>query len=275
MANVKNDEIREAVRRTYGKVAKADGEECCCDCDCGSTDTPTLEQQSAALGYSPQDVSSAPEGANLGLGCGNPQALASLKPGETVLDLGSGGGFDCFLAAGAVGKEGRVIGVDMTPEMLAKARANAEKAGAENVEFRLGEIEALPVADSSVDVIISNCVINLSPQKPKVFEEALRVLKPGGRLAVADIVATAPLPEEAREDLALLAECVSGAAQIGELEAALTQAGFTDVSITPTDESKEILRQWQPGGRVQDYVVAANITATKPGPARLAASGNV
>lgn len=205
----------------------------------------------------------APEGANLGLGCGNPQAIADLKPGEVVLDLGCGGGFDCFLAAKRVGPTGRVIGVDMTPEMVARARVNTEKVELDNVEFRLGEIEHLPVADASVDVIISNCVINLSPDKPAVFRDAFRVLRPGGRLAVSDVVATAELPAEWRKDMALLSGCVSGAANIDTLSQILVDAGFVGISIKPKEESREFIRDWQPGARPEDYVVSANIRAIK------------
>jgi ubiquinone/menaquinone biosynthesis C-methylase UbiE len=199
----------------------------------------------------------------MGLGCGNPQAIAALKPGETVLDLGSGGGFDCFLAAQQVGETGQVIGVDMTPEMVSKARENAAKAGYANVEFRLGEIEHLPVADATVDVILSNCVINLSPDKRRVFQEAFRILKPGGRLAIADIVATAPMPEEVKHDLALLAGCVAGAAEIDALISMLVEAGFTNICIKPKDESKEVIRAWIPGRRIEDYIVSATIEAVK------------
>jgi ubiquinone/menaquinone biosynthesis C-methylase UbiE len=193
-------------------------------------------------------------------------ALASLKPGETVVDLGSGGGFDCFLAAKQVGETGQVIGVDMTPDMVTKARMNAEKIGAKNVEFRLGEIEYLPVADNSADIIMSNCVINLSPDKLSVYRDAFRVLKPGGRLAIADIVATAPLPEEVQKNLALVAACVGGAATIDDTEKMLKEVGFQDIKITAKDESRELIRQWDPNksNNAGDYVVSAYIEAVKP-----------
>jgi arsenite methyltransferase len=181
-----------------------------------------------------------------------------------VLDLGCGGGFDCFLAATKVGPSGRVIGVDMTPEMVARARENAEKAELGSVEFRLGEIEHLPVADASVDVIISNCVINLSPDKPAVFREAFRALRPGGRLAVSDVVATAKLPDSWRDDMRLLSGCVSGAADIDALLEMLTDAGFVDVSIQPIEESREFIRYWQPETRLEDYVLSAAIRASRP-----------
>jgi SAM-dependent methyltransferase len=200
----------------------------------------------------------------MGLGCGNPQAIADLKPGETVLDLGSGGGFDCFLAARQVGETGQVIGVDMTADMIAKARENALKGGYANVEFRLGEIEHLPVADASVDVIISNCVINLSPEKLDVFREVYRILKPGGRLAISDVLATAPLPAELKNDLQLLSACVSGAATVVEITAMLQEAGFQDIEIQTRDESRELIREWGPEKNVQDYIVSASIEAVKP-----------
>jgi SAM-dependent methyltransferase len=210
------EEIRQAVRETYGKVAR-EGSENGCGCGCSPEGcgpgllAPTARSASEGMGYSKEEVDSVPDGADLGLGCGNPHGIAALKPGETVLDLGAGGGFDCFLAARQVGDSGRVIGVDMTPDMVSRARKNAEKGGYENVEFRLGEIERLPVADGSVDVILSNCVVNLSPAKSKVFEEAYRVLKPGGRLAISDIVATGPLSEAMKRDLELISGCVAGA----------------------------------------------------------------
>jgi len=261
----KKDQIRQAVRINYGKVAKAGNSGCCSTSSCCSPGSvSSADAISAQLGYSNEEVSAVPEGANMGLGCGNPQAIASLKPGETVLDLGSGGGFDCYLAAQAVGDTGRVIGVDMTPEMLSRARENAAKAGFMNVEFRLGEIERLPVSDKSIDVIISNCVINLSPEKHKVFDDAFRVLKSGGRLAVSDVVATAELPEEVKNDLALHAACMAGASLISDVEAMLRKSGFRNIRIQPKDESREFIRTWAPGRKVEDYVVSATIEAVKP-----------
>ncbi len=226
-----DNEIKKAVRERYAKAAGAD---CSCGC-CGDTSTwPSTElatDYSKQIGYSEAEMSSVPEGANLGLGCGNPVALASLKEGEVVLDLGSGPGFDCFLAAARVGKSGRVIGVDMTPEMLLKARENKAKGEYENVEFRLGEIENLPVADSSVDVIISNCVINLSPHKDRVFKEAYRVLKPGGRLMVSDIVLLTELPEKVKVSVAAYVGCVAGASKKQEYLDAISGVGFKDVQV--------------------------------------------
>ena len=260
----KEDEIRQAVLENYSEVAKRGGSGCGPATSCCGGGTVAAESLSKAIGYSEQELRSVPEGADLGLGCGNPQAIAALEPGETVLDLGSGGGFDCFLAVRQVGETGRVIGVDMTPEMIRKARANAAKSGFQNVEFRLGEIEHLPVADRSVDVILSNCVINLSPDKAAVFQEAFRVLKPGGRLAIADIVATAALPEDIRNDLALRVGCVGGAAAVDEIETFLREAGFREIRIQPKDESRELIREWAPGRQVEDYVISATIEAVKP-----------
>ncbi len=264
-STVKNEEIRQAVREHYSRAATEEAGGCGCSPSCcGGETVAAVDEQSLAIGYSAEEVSVVPEGANLGLGCGNPTAIASLKPGEVVLDLGSGGGFDCFLAARAVGESGRVIGVDMTSEMIAKARRNALKGGYANVEFRLGEIEHLPVADNSVDVIISNCVINLSPEKPQVFREAFRALKKGGRLAVSDVVATAPLSEEIKQDLALHAGCIAGASEIEELQQMIEAAGFTRVSIAPKDESRTFIRDWAPGQRIEDYIISAIIEAVKP-----------
>jgi SAM-dependent methyltransferase len=201
----------------------------------------------------------------MGLGCGNPQAIARPKPGETVLDLGSGAGFDCLLAARAVGETGRVIGVDMTDGMVRKARRNARKAGIGNVTFRVGEIERLPVADSTVDVIMSNCVINLSPEKEAVFREAYRVLKPGGRLAISDVVAVRPLPASITGDSQMHCACIAGAASVPDLRATLEIAGFAKIEITLLDSSRDLIRQWAPGKNAQEYVVSATIEAIKPG----------
>ncbi len=260
-----HQEIRELVRENYGQVAKAGGAGCGCAPTCCSPDNPVpAEDALLALGYSQDDVSSVPQGANMGLGCGNPQAIAALRPGETVLDLGSGGGFDCFLAAKAVGPHGRVIGVDMTPEMVGKARRNAEKTGLRQVEFRLGEIERLPIADGAIDVIMSNCVINLSPEKERVFREAWRVLKPGGRLAISDIVATAELPESVKNDPTLYAGCMAGAAAIGEIESVLARIGFEAIRIRPKDGGRDMIREWAPGRDLADFLVSAAIEAIKP-----------
>jgi arsenite methyltransferase len=228
---MKDEKIRKAVREGYAEVAKTDStcytpaDSCCCGSD-------LARDISRNVGYSDEDIEAVPEGANLGLGCGNPVALASLKEGDVVIDLGSGAGFDSFLAAREVGREGRVIGIDMTPEMLDKARENAEKGGFENVEFRLGEIEHLPVADSSVDVIISNCVINLVPDKRAVFSDAFRVLKPGGRLMVSDIVLLRDLPDVIKSSVSAYVGCLAGAVMKDEYIGAIESAGFSDVEIT-------------------------------------------
>ena len=267
-ADAAQDRHRQALRSAYGEVARADtaGESCgnAAGC-CGTSDDVAISQLiSTRLGYSESDLAAVPDGADMGLGCGNPKAIAALKSGETVLDLGSGGGFDCFLAASEVGDSGRVIGVDMTPDMLSKARSNAAKGGYGNVEFRLGEIEHLPVADATVDVIISNCVINLSADKPQVFREANRVLRPGGRLAIADVVATADLPDEIRNDPTLVAGCMGNASRIEALLEIMAAAGFADVRIAPKDESREFMRDWAPGKPVTDFLVSATIEAVKP-----------
>lgn len=254
--------VRDEVRRHYALAVEGGG--CCSPGTTGGCGDRNSATDAATLGYSAAEIAALPEGADLGLGCGNPQAIAGLRPGEIALDLGSGAGFDCFLAARGVGPGGRVIGVDMTHEMLAKARANAVKAGVINVEFRLGEIEALPVADRTVDVILSNCVINLSPDKPRVFREAFRVLKPGGRLAIADIVRTAEMPPEVARDLAAHCGCVAGAASVEELELILRAAGFVDIRIRPKDASREFIRKWVPGANAGDYVVSSTIEAVRP-----------
>lgn len=264
MEITKRAKFRDAILKKYGSVASSGSSGCCgtgsscCNPGAGGTD-------GRVLGYSEEDLASVPDGANLGLGCGNPQALARLKPGETVLDLGSGASFDVFLAARRVGSAGKVIGVDMTPEMVSKARRNAVKGGYPNVEFRLGEIENLPVEDESVDVIISNCVINLSTDKPRVFAEALRVLAPGGRLAVSDVVATADLPAEVRDDPIFHSSCIAGASTLDDLERMLREAGFIDILLKPVDSSREFIRTWIPGAQASDCIVSASIQASKPG----------
>lgn len=251
------DEVRQAVRQLYSRAAEAG----CFGTTCCSGSAPELSQQ---MGYSQEEMQAVPEGANLGLGCGNPQAIAALQPGEVILDLGSGAGFDCFLAARQVGESGRVIGVDMTPEMLAKARNNTKAGGYRNVEFRLGEIEHLPVANNSIDVILSNCVINLSPDKPQVFAETFRVLKPGGRLAISDVVATAELPEHIRHDLALHAGCIAGTSSIDALLRMLRAVGFIHIQISPKEESSALIGQWIPNISITGLIVSATIQAIKP-----------
>ncbi|MEJ2622703.1 MAG: arsenite methyltransferase [Candidatus Thiodiazotropha sp.] len=267
-AEVNEDSHRQQVRAAYAQVAVANNEASGCGVEsscCGVSDDAAINTLiSTRLGYSASDLQVVPEGADMGLGCGNPKAIAALQSGETVVDLGSGGGFDCFLAAAEVGSEGAVIGVDMTPDMLTKARANAAKGNYTNVEFRLGEIEALPIADNTADVIISNCVINLSPDKGRVFREAFRVLKPGGRLAISDVVATVELPEEIRNDPQLIAGCMGNASLIETLQGWIDEAGFRSIRIQPKDESKAFIRDWAPGRGVEDYVVSATIEAIKP-----------
>ncbi len=262
MDTQKKEDIRSAVRSNYGRIATAGGG-CSSSC-CGAPAGAAAKYISLGLGSTRADVAAAPEGSNMGLGCGNPQAIASLKPGETVLDLGSGGGFDCFLAARVVGETGKVIGVDMTPEMVGKARGNTAKTGFGNVDFRLGELENLPVADGTVDVIISNCVINLSPEKERVFREAYRVLKPGGRLAISDVVRTAELPDAVKKDLEMYTGCIAGASSLEELESLLQRTGYENIRIKPKDESRTFIRDWMPGSRLEDYVVSATIEAVKP-----------
>jgi arsenite methyltransferase len=254
------DAVRQTVREQYGSVARSAGEAAGCAPGCCSPGG----DKSLALGYTAEELAAIPIDANLGLGCGNPQAIAALRPGETVVDLGAGGGIDCFLAARQVGPTGRVIGVDMTPDMVSRARANARSVEATNVEFRLGEIEHLPVPDATVDVVISNCVINLSPDKTAVFRDAFRVLKPGGRLAISDVVMLAPLPASLANDVAALTGCVSGAATVDDLKTMLRGAGFRSVRIDVQPQSRAFIQEWLPGSGVEDFVASATIEAVKP-----------
>lgn len=279
----KKESIRETVQRAYASRVKAGG---CCGPAAQDAGEGSERHRAAALkmGYTPENVDAAPEGANLGLGCGAPLTLARVQPGETVLDLGSGAGFDAFIAARAVGSEGRVIGVDMTPEMVQQARLNAAKAGVENVDFRQGLIEEIPLADETVDVVISNCVINLSPDKPAVFREAFRVLKPGGRVAVSDIVLTEPLPEIIAESIAAYVGCVAGASLLDDYLGDLREAGFEEIDLVEARQAVESLPQDDPIVRsvlegtgascleelssdiqtVAGRVLSAKITARKP-----------
>ncbi|MCW5764456.1 MAG: arsenite methyltransferase [Phycisphaeraceae bacterium] len=288
-------DVHEQVRRGYGEIARRGGWSatgnaaessvgCCGPSSAGAGGccgpaTLTTEQVAAAVGYGAGDLAALPEGANLGLSCGNPTALAALRPGEIVLDLGSGAGLDCFIAGPRVGAAGRVIGVDMTPDMLAKARRNLagyrERSGLDNVEFRLGEIESLPVADASVDVVISNCVINLSPDKPRVFGEIARVLRPGGRVAVSDLALLRPLPESIRADVEALVGCVAGAALVDELASMARVAGLTDVRIEPKAGYVQAMTAWQdplyrriierlPDGTTPaDFITSVDLSARK------------
>jgi arsenite methyltransferase len=275
--------IREYVRARYGAIAGQAGGDCGCGPECCRPEPETGKKPAPAgccdsgccepaghvsygekLGYTAEELAAVPPGADLGLGCGNPLAIASIRPGETVVDLGSGAGFDCFLAARQLAGTGRVIGVDMTPEMIAKARANAAQGEHRNVEFRLGEIEALPVQDATADLIISNCVINLSPEKERVLREAFRVLKPGGRLAIADIVATKPLRSELRQKLSAIGACIGGAAQVDELRRWLAEAGFERIEIRARESSRALIDSWTEEEGAGEFVVSALITASKP-----------
>lgn len=285
-------DIREKVREGYAEIARtgqwssvnAEAGSCCGGSGnsggcCGPT-TLTPDQVAQAVGYAGADLAHLPDGANMGLSCGNPTALASLKPGETVLDLGSGGGFDCFIAGPKVGPTGRVIGVDMTPDMLAKARHNTaayrERSGLDNIEFRLGEIEHLPLADNSVDVVISNCVLNLSPDKPRVWREIARVLRPAGRVAVSDLALLRPLPDAVRADLEALVGCIAGAVLVEEIERDARAGGLTDITITHKPDYVKAMNDWQDplyqkmlaqlpeGTTAADFVTSLDIAARKP-----------
>ena len=275
----KDDSVRQTVRQAYADIASGNRAGCCgpkASC-CGTSDPNALAK---GVGYSDEELAGLPEGSNMGLSCGNPSAVASLRAGETVLDLGSGGGFDVFVAARKVGAAGRAIGVDMTPEMLTKARRNAEtfrqKTGLANVEFRLGEIEHLPLADNSVDVVISNCVINLSPDKPQVWREIARVLKPDGRVAVSDLALLKPLPPAVRESVEALVGCVAGAVLVEETEAMAAASRLVNVRCEPKPEAVEAMNEWNDplyegvrdalpaGTRISDYVTSLTVAACKP-----------
>ncbi len=276
MNNPNAESIRSTVREGYSQIAQSGGSCCSASC-CGTSAAAEVAQ---AVGYNEAELATLPEGANMGLSCGNPTAMASLKPGETVLDLGSGGGFDVFIAGQKVGPAGRVIGVDMTHEMLGKARGNIaayqERTGLNNVEFRLGEIEHLPVADASIDVVLSNCVLNLSPDKPQVWREIARVLKPGGRVAISDLALLQPLPVAVRQIVAALVGCVAGAVLVEETRFMMQSAGFQAIELKPKPEYVEAMTQFRDplyqqilehlpqGAKVSEYIVSLDISARKP-----------
>jgi len=258
---------KEWVKQRYGAIASQAQKGCCCDATCCGGTTAAAER----IGYTQQDIAAAPAGADLGLGCGNPLALASITSGETVLDLGSGAGFDAFLAAARVGPTGRVIGVDLTPEMIAKAERNAAAHGIANVEFRLGDIEQLPVEDASVDLVISNCVLNLVPNKSKAFREIVRVLKPGGRVAISDIVLEGPLPESLQADEGAYCSCISGAIDRADYLAGLASAGIDDIQVVSAVDAAPILASDCCGGDVAEsdlagVVTSISLTGRKPPP---------
>lgn len=277
---LEHEKTRETVRKAYGRIAET--AESCCEPKggCCGPAASTAEGLVRNIGYGEAELASVPEGANLGLSCGNPTALASLRPGETVLDLGAGGGFDVFIAAEKVGPSGRAIGVDMTPEMLGRASRNAEaftrRTGLRNVEFRLGEIEHLPVADASVDAVISNCVLNLSPEKEQVWREIARVLRPGGRAAISDLALLRPLPEAIRGRVEALVGCVAGAALAEDVERMARAAGLTDVVLERKSDYvdamvnlddplyRELAAHLPPGARAGDYVTSLSVSARKP-----------
>ncbi|MEZ6212515.1 MAG: arsenite methyltransferase [Phycisphaerales bacterium] len=282
--------LRDQVREGYAQIARAGSwsaaqsqsaeSSCCAGGGCCGPATFTPDELAAAIGYSADDLAASPDSANLGLSCGNPTAIASLQPGETVIDLGSGAGFDCFIAGPKVGAQGRVIGVDMTPDMLTKARDNTAhyraRSGLDNVEFRLGEIENIPAADGTADVVISNCVLNLSPDKPRVWREIARILKPGGRVAVSDLAILKPLPEAVRNDIEALVGCVAGAVLVEETHQQMLDAGLTDIELVSKPHYIDAMTDWQDplyqkiiaalpaGSRASDYITSLDVSAQKP-----------
>ena len=291
--SINENAVREKVREGYSKIAKTGqwssvisepvSASCCTPSaaggGCCGSDSLTPDQVAQAIGYASTDLTQVPQGANMGLSCGNPTAIASLKEGEVVVDLGSGGGFDCFIAGPKVGKSGKVIGIDMTPDMLSKARKNTEsyteRSGLSNVEFRLGEIEYLPVSDSSVDVVISNCVLNLSPNKAQVWKEIARILKPGGRVAISDLALLKPLPQEVQDDLEALVGCVAGAELVSEMQKMAELAGLKNISLKSKPEYIDAMTNWEDplyqkivshlpeGSRVSEYVTSLDVEAKK------------
>jgi SAM-dependent methyltransferase len=277
-----SESVRAAVRDGYGQIARQGSERRAAKASCCGSTPADAEKLVQHVGYSAEELEALPEGANLGLSCGNPNALAALQPGEVVLDLGSGAGFDVFIAGRKVGPTGRVIGVDMTPDMLSKARKNArayeQRSGLSNVEFRLGEIEHLPIADASVDVVISNCVINLSPDKAQVWREIARVLKPGGRVAVSDLALLQPLPAAVAQMVEALVGCVAGAVLVSETERMAKEAGLRETLLTHRPSYVDTMETWEdplylkilaalpPGSKPSDYITSLEVSARKPGP---------
>lgn len=257
MKNVKDETRKQTILKVYGSIGKGTTRTCC-----GNSDPEIIAKQ---LGYTGDQIDGIPPGANLGLGCGNPHSIASFNNGEIVLDLGSGAGFDSLIAAREVGEYGKVIGVDMTPEMIEKANDNARKANIKNVEFLYGQIENLPLPDESVDVVISNCVVNLSEDKQKVYDEVFRVLRVGGRLAISDILTRRPLPKKIREDAQLIAGCVGGAITSSELYQILEKARFSEISVLPKNNSNEVISEWDSEYNIEAYLFSAYISAIKPG----------
>lgn len=253
-----NKNQKEIVKEAYSSIAKSNNEGCCCIGNSGKAVEASLK-----LGYSDDELKNIPKESNLGLGCGNPLSIANIKTGETVLDLGSGAGLDCFLAASKVGPSGKVFGVDMTTEMINKAKENAAKSDINNVEFLLGDIENLPLESNSVDVVISNCVINLCEDKQQVYNDIYRVLKQGGRIAISDVAMLKPFSVEILNHSDLLCSCISGAVSIEKMQTIVSKAGFNDVKIAPKYESKEFIKDWSKEDSIEDYVISVNVTAIK------------